>query len=146
MAAVAPTDDFNRPVIEEFRANNGAVDTAMGGVFAGQPILILHTTGAKTGKPRLNPLVYATDGERLIVSASKGGAPSHPDWLFNVRANPDVRVELSDETFRARAAIIENGPHRDELYARLAAIMEQFAHYETKTDRRIPVIVLERAD
>ena len=146
MAAMATTEDFNRPVIEEFRANNGAVDTAMGGFFARKPILILHTTGARSGKPRLNPLVYATDGERLVVSASKGGAPNHPDWFFNVRANPDVRVELSDETFRARATIIENGRHRDELYARLTAIMEQFAEYETKTDRRIPVIVLERAD
>ena len=142
MSSTPPVGGFNQQVIEDFRANNGAV----GGFFAGKPVLILHNTGAKTGKQRLNPLVYATHDDRHVVAASKGGAPTHPDWFFNVRANPDVTVEVGTETFPAKATIIEDGPVRDELYAKLVAIMGQFAEYETKTDRRIPVVVLERAD
>ena len=142
MSSTPPVGGFNQQVIEDFRANDGAV----GGFFTGKPVLILHTTGAKTGNQRLNPLVYATDGDHLVVTASKGGAPTHPDWFFNVRANPDVTVEVGTETFPAKATIIEDGPVRDELYAKLVAIMGQFAEYETKTDRRIPVVVLERAD
>ena len=142
MSSTPPVGGFNQQVIEDFRANNGAV----GGFFTGKPVLILHTTGAKSGKQRLNPLVYATDDDRLVVVASKGGAPTHPDWFFNVRANPEVTVEVGTERFPAKATIIENEPVRDELYAKLVAIMGQFAEYETKTDRRIPVVVLERAD
>ena len=142
MSSTPPVGGFNQQVIEDFRANNGAV----GGFFTGKPVLILHTTGAKSGKQRLNPLVYATHDDRLVVVASKGGAPTHPDWFFNVRANPDVTVEVGTERFPAKATIIEDGPVRDELYAKLVAIMGQFAEYETKTDRRIPVIVLERTD
>ena len=146
MTSTPPVDDINRHVIEDFRANNGAVDVAMGGLFAGKPVLILHNTGAKTGKQRLNPLVYATHDERYVVAATKGGSPNHPHWFLNVRANPDVTVEVGTERFPAKATIVEDGPYRDELYAKLVAIMDQFAEYETKTDRRIPVIVLERAD
>ncbi len=142
MSSTPSAGGFNQQVIEDFRANNGAV----GGFFAGKPVLILHNTGAKTGTQRLSPLVYATHDDRYVVAASKGGAPAHPDWLFNVRANPDVTVEVGAERFPAKATIVEDGPHRDELYARLVAIMGQFAEYETKTDRRIPVVVLERAD
>ncbi len=142
MSSTPPVGGFNQQVIEDFRANNGAV----GGFFAGKPVLILHNTGAKTGKQRLNPLVYATHNDRYVVAASKGGAPTHPDWFFNVRANPDVTVEVGTERFAAKATVIEDGPVRDELYVKLVAIMGQFAEYETKTDRRIPVIVLERAD
>ena len=137
---------INQQVIEDFRANGGAVDVALGGFFVGKPVLILHSTGAKTGKQRLNPLVYATHDERYVVAATKGGAPNHPDWFFNVRANPEVTVEVGTERFPAKATLIEDGPVRDELYAKLVAIMGQFAEYETKTDRRIPVVVLERAD
>lgn len=146
MTSTPPLDDINRHVIEDFRANDGAVDVAMGGFFAGKPVLILHNTGAKTGKQRLNPLVYATHDERYVVAATKGGSPNHPHWFLNVRANPDVTVEVGAERFPAKATIVEDGPYRDELYAKLVAIMDQFAEYETKTDRRIPVIVLERAD
>ena len=142
MSSTPPVDDFNRQVIEDFRANNGAV----GGFFAGKPVLILHHTGAKTGMQRLNPLVYAAHGEGYVVAATKGGSPHHPHWFLNVRANPDVTVEVGTERFPAKATIIEDGPVRDELYAKLVAIMGQFAEYETKTNRRIPVIVLERAD
>ena len=138
--------DINGQVIEDFRANGGAVDKAMGGVFAGKPVLVLHTTGARTGKQRLTPLVYGRDGDRLVVAASKGGAPTDPAWLFNLRANPDVVVEVGTETFSASASIVEDGPLRDELYATMVAIMPQYADYETKTDRTIPVAILDRAD
>ena len=137
-------DDMNRQVIEDFRANGGVVDNAVGGFFRGRPVLILHHTGAKTGQERLNPLVYATDGDSYLVAGSKGGAPSDPHWLLNVRANPNVTVEVGVEQFPATATIIDDGPRRDELYARLVAVMDQFADYETMTERRIPIVVLER--
>ena len=146
MTSTPPLDDINRHVIEDFRANNGAVDGAMGGFFAGKPVLILHNTGAKTGKQRLTPLVYATHDGRYVVAATKGGSPNHPHWFLNVRAHPEVVVEVGTERFPAKATIIGDGPYRDELYAKLVATMDQFAEYETKTDRRIPVIVLERAE
>jgi deazaflavin-dependent oxidoreductase (nitroreductase family) len=137
-------DDMNRQVIQDFRANDGVVDNAVGGFFRGRPVLILHHTGAKTGQERLNPLVYATDGDSYLVTGSKGGAPSDPHWLLNVRANPDVTVEVGVEEFPATATIIDDGPRREELYAKLVAVMDQFADYETMTERRIPIVVLER--
>ena len=94
-------NDFNRQLIEEFRANGGKVS----GMFAGAPLLLLTTTGAKSGQPRVAPLAYTTDNGRLVVIASKGGAPTHPDWFHNVRANPEVTVEVGTETFPARATI-----------------------------------------
>jgi deazaflavin-dependent oxidoreductase (nitroreductase family) len=139
-------DDINTPVIEEFRANGGAVDQGMGGFFKGKSLLILHHTGAKTAKLRMNPLVYALHDGSYVVAATKGGAPNHPHWFLNVSANPDVTVEVGTEQFPAKATIVADGPLRDELYAKLVAIMGQFADYETMTDRRIPVVVLDRAD
>lgn len=136
-------NDMNTPVIEEFRANGGAVEHAMGGFFSGKPLLILHTTGAKTGKSRTTPLVYAEHDGRYVVAASKGGAPSHPHWFLNVRADSHVTVEVGAERLAATATIVTDGPQRDELYAKLVAIMPQFADYETMTDRRIPIVVLE---
>lgn len=141
-----PANDMNRQVIEDFRSHGGLVDHAAGGFFRGKPVLILHTTGAKTGQQRLNPLVYATDDDTFVVAASKGGAPSDPHWLLNVRADPNVSVEVGVEEFPATATIIDDGPRRDELYAKLVSIMDQFADYETATDRRIPVVVLQRSD
>ena len=146
MSETTKLDNPNAQVIEDFRANGGAVNVAMGGFFAGKPVLILHTTGARSGTERLNPLVYATFEDHLVVAASKGGAPTDPHWLFNLRANPDVVVEVGTETFSARATIVEDGPLRDELYAKMVAIMPQYADYETKTDRTIPVAILDRAD
>lgn len=137
-------DDMNRQVIEDFRANGGVVNNAVGGFFNDKSVLILHNTGAKTGQQRLNPLVYATDGDSYLVAGSKGGAPSDPHWLLNVRANPDVTVEVGVEEFSATAAVIDDGPRRDELYANLVAVADQFAEYERMTDRRIPIVVLER--
>jgi deazaflavin-dependent oxidoreductase (nitroreductase family) len=139
-------NDVNTHVIEEFRANNGAVESAFEGFFRGKTLLILHTTGAKTGTVRLNPLVYAAHGESYVVAATKGGAPSHPHWFLNVRANSEVTVEVGTEQIPARATIVEDGTLRDELYAKLVAMMPQFGRYETMTDRRIPVVVLDRKD
>ena len=131
--------DFNQAVIDEFRANDGKV----GGYFAGANMLLLHTIGAKSGQPRTNPMVYVTDGDRLVVIASKGGAPGSPDWYHNLVANPTVTVELPDETFTARATVAE-GEERDRLFAAQAAMMPAFAEYEQKTTRKIPVVVLTR--
>ena len=140
-------DDINTQVIEDFRANDGAVNHALGGFFEGKPLLILHNTGAKSGKLRMSPLVYATHDGSYVVAATKGGAPNHPHWFLNVRANPDVVVEVGTERFPARATIVEDGPRRDELYAKLVPIMpDQFGKYETMTDRRIPVVMLDRAE
>ena len=133
-------NDFNRTIIEEFRANGGKV----GGMFAGAPMLLLTTTGAKSGKQRTAPLVHTTDGDRIVVIASKAGAPTHPDWYHNLVANPSVTVELGGETFQARATALPSGPERDRLYAAQAALMPNFAEYETKTTRKIPIVTLER--
>jgi deazaflavin-dependent oxidoreductase (nitroreductase family) len=132
-------NDFNQSLIEEFRANDGKVT----GVFAGRPLLLLTTTGAKSGRPRVSPLVYTTDGDRIVTIASKGGAPTNPDWYHNLVANPFVTVELPGETFQARATVIE-GEERQRLYDAQAALMPGFAEYQQKTTRQIPVVVLER--
>ena len=123
--------DWNTNVIEEFRANHGKV----GGMFVGAPLLLLTTTGAKTGAERVNPLMYLPlDDGRMAIFASKGGAPTHPDWFHNVKANPDVTVEVGDETYRA-TAIEVTGDDRDDLY-----------EYQADNPRLIPVVVLERID
>lgn len=132
--------DFNRPIIEEFRANNGKV----GGYFAGANVLLLHTIGAKSGQARTNPLIYVSDGDRLVVSATKSGADNNPDWYYNLLANPNVTVELGTEQFQARATAVTEEPERSRLYAKIVAHRPGFAEYEQKTSRKIPVIVLER--
>ena len=131
--------DWNKQVIKEFRANAGKV----GGSFAGMELLLLHTTGAKSGLPRINPLVRMMDGDRYVVIASKGGAPTHPDWYYNLVANPEVHVELGTERFDALATVAEE-PERSQLYAKMAARYPFFAEYQEKTTRTIPVIVLTR--
>ena len=132
-------NEFNRKLIEEYRANGGKVS----GMFAGAPLLLLTTTGARSGQPRVAPLAYTTDNDRLVVMASKGGAPTHPDWFYNVRSNPDVTVELGAETFPARATILQ-GAERQRLFDQMASQMPNFAEYQRNTTRQIPVIVLER--
>lgn len=131
-------DDTNAKVIAEFRANGGRV----GGHYEGWPMLILHTTGAKSGREHLSPLVYLPDGERMVIIASAGAQPRHPDWYHNLVAHPDVTVEVGSETIPATAREAQ-GEERDDLYARQAARFPFFAEYERKTARRIPVIVLE---
>ena len=132
-------NNHNRQVIEEFRANEGKV----GGPLEGVLLLLLTTTGAKSGKQRINPLAYHTDGERLVVIATKNGAPTHPDWYHNLVAHPDVSVEVGTESFEARATVVE-GAERDELYAKRVAVMPIFAEYQAMTTRTIPVVVLTR--
>ena len=131
-------DDTNAKVIAEFRANGGRG----GGHYEGWPMLILHTTGAKSGREHLSPLVYLPDGERMVIIASAGAQPRHPDWYHNLVAHPDVTVEVGSETIPATAREAQ-GEERDDLYARQAARFPFFAEYERKTARRIPVIVLE---
>jgi deazaflavin-dependent oxidoreductase (nitroreductase family) len=137
---VTDYNDFNKKLIEEFRANGGKV----GGMFAGAPMLLLTTTGAKSGKQHTVPLVHTTDGDRLVVIASKGGAPSHPHWYRNVVANPNVSLERGTEKFQAKATVHPSGPERDRLYAAQASLMPNFAEYEKQTTRKIPVVTFER--
>ena len=132
--------DFNRAIIEEFRANEGKV----GGGFAGAPMLLLHTTGARTGQQRVNPLVYQPDGDRLVIFATKGGAPTNPDWYRNLMAHPDVSVEVGTETRPVRARVTE-GEERERLWSLQREAMPGVAEYEARTDRQIPVVVLEPA-
>ncbi len=132
-------NDFNQQLISEFRSNGGKVS----GMFAGSPLLLLTSRGAKSGELRTTPLVYTRDGERLVIVASKGGAPTNPAWYHNLVTNPTATIELGDETFEARASVAE-GEERDRLFDAQATLMPNFADYQRKTSRRIPVVVLER--
>jgi len=134
-------NEYNAKVIAEFRANGGMV----GGDFAGATILLLTTTGAKSGLERVNPTVCRVDGDSVYVFASKAGAPTNPDWYHNLVANPEVGVELGTESYRARAIVLE-GAERDAVYAAHAAQYPGFAEYETLVDgaRVIPVVRLDR--
>jgi deazaflavin-dependent oxidoreductase (nitroreductase family) len=134
-----PQTDFNRQIIEEFRANGGETS----GPFKGRPLLLLTTTGAKSGQKHTTPLVYTKDGDRVVVIASMGGAPKHPLWFINLRANRDVTLEIGTEKFEATASIAE-GAERERLYAAQAAMMPAFTEYQQKTTREIPVVVLKR--
>ena len=137
-------DEMNRQVIEEFRANGGVADRAAGGYFVGKPLLLLHTTGARTGAGRVNPLMYLDEGDRRYVFASNGGAPENPDWLYNLKANPDVTVETGTGDYPARATEVTGG-ERDRIYAEQARAWPQFAEYQEKTSRKIPVVALDRS-
>ena len=131
--------DWNTAIIEEFRANAGKV----GGNFDGAPMLILHTTGAKTGKERVNPLVYQAVGDDVAIFASKGGAPDNPDWFHNLVAHPDITVEIGTETVPMRARRAEDD-ERERIWTRQKQVMPGFADYEANTPRQIPVLILER--
>ena len=109
----------------------------------GAPILILTTTGRQSGEPRLKPLIFGEDDGRYVVVASQGGAPTHPQWYLNLSANPDVWVQIKADRFRARARTAE-GAERERLWKRMAQIWPPYDDYQRKTDRRIPVVVLER--
>ena len=128
--------DWNKKIIEEFRANEGKV--------AGwKTLLLLHTTGAKSGLPHLNPAAYTEDRDRLVIIASKGGADTHPDWFYNVVANPNVTIEVGTEKYDA-VATVEEEPERTRLYDQMAAQYPGFEEYRQKTSRIIPVITLKR--
>ena len=128
-------EDYNAKTIAEFRRNNGKV----GGYFEGAPLLIMHTQGARTGRNHVVPVMYLRDGERYIVFASKGGAPKNPDWYHNVKAHPNIKIEVDDETIAVEAEEILGVEH-DRLYKRQAGLYPQFAEYQRKTKRTIPVI------
>ena len=132
-------DDYNRGVVEEFRANGGKV----GGDFANASMLILTCTGAKSGQPRTIPLVYSRDGERIVIIASKAGLPTHPDWYHNLVAHPDATLEIGTEKFPVHATV-ESGTERQRLFDQAAALMPVFKEYEKKAPREIPVITLKR--
>ena len=131
--------DWNQKIIAEFRANQGKV----GGHFENMTLLLLHTTGAKSGLPWLNPTAYTEDRDRLVIIASKGGADTHPDWYYNVVANPDVTIEVGTEKYAALATV-EEEPERNRLYDQMAAQYPGFEEYRQKTSRIIPVITLKR--
>lgn len=133
---------FTQSLVEDFRAHDGKVTS---GPFLGRDLLLLTTTGARSGEPRLAPLVYTRDGERIVIVASKGGAPTHPAWYVNLLANPIVTVEIGAETVQMRATVAD-GAERDRLYAAHAAMHPSFTEYPSKTTRVIPVVVLERLD
>jgi deazaflavin-dependent oxidoreductase (nitroreductase family) len=132
--------DWNAKIIEEFRANGGKV----GGDFEGMPMVLLHHRGAKSGVERVNPLAYQQlDDGNVAVFASKGGAPTNPDWLYNLKANPDATIEIGTETRRVRARVAERD-ERDRIWERQKQLRPQFAKYEETAGRRvIPVVVLE---
>jgi deazaflavin-dependent oxidoreductase (nitroreductase family) len=131
--------DFNAKIIEEFRANQGVV----GGQFEGAPLLLLTTTGAKSGQPRVTPVVYRAEGDRVFVFASKGGAPTNPDWYHNLKAQPTVVVELGAERYEATAGELGR-EERDRVFADHAAVNPGFAEYQANTERVIPVVELVR--
>lgn len=131
--------DWNSKIIEEFRAKGGKRVTHFG-----DRLLLLTVRGAKTGRQLTVPLAYHRDGDRYVIAASKGGAPTHPAWYYNLVAHREAKVEVGTETFRVRATPIPRGPERNRLYEAHAELMPGFREYPKKTSRVIPVVVLER--
>lgn len=126
----------NDAVVEQFRANGGKVE-------GWAPLILMTTTGAKTGQPRIIPLMYVPDGDRILAVASKGGSPKHPEWYNNLLAHPEVTVEVGNEKFNAVARVL-TGEERERAFARAAEVFSPYAEYQKKTPREIPVIALER--
>ena len=135
---MSDVNDWNKGIIEEFRANGGKV----GGQFEGAPLLLLHSTGAKSGQARVNPIMYLADGDNYVVFASKAGAPTSPDWYHNLIANPRASVEVGDATVNVVAKVAD-GDTRERLWSTQKELYPGFAEYEAKTTRLIPVVVLE---
>lgn len=136
----AELDDWNARVIDEFRANGGKV----GGQFEGANMILVHNFGAKSGTERVSPMVYFPDGDRFLIIASAAGSPKNPDWYHNLKARPEVTVEVGTETI---PVVVEELPpaERDEKWAEITAVAPGFAEYQTKTSRTIPVLALTRA-
>jgi deazaflavin-dependent oxidoreductase (nitroreductase family) len=139
--SMADVADFNGSIITEFRANHGRV----GGPFDGAPLLLLHTTGARSGGARVNPVMYLRDSSRYVVFGSKAGADSNPAWYYNLLAHPDAQIEVADSILDVHAVEVQ-GQERDDLYGKQAALYPGFAAYEKKTSRTIPVMALVPAD
>lgn len=137
---MSDVNDWNLRIIEEFRANAGKV----GGQFEGAPMLLLHSTGAKSGLERVNPMMYQADGQNYAVFASKAGAPTNPDWFHNLVANPSASIEVGDRTVAVVARMTE-GDERERLWSRQKELYPGFADYEAQTTRQIPVVLLEPA-
>jgi deazaflavin-dependent oxidoreductase (nitroreductase family) len=133
--------DFNTRIVDEFHANEGRV----GGPFEGVPLLLLHHTGAKSGQSRVNPLAYLPDDGRYVVFASKGGSPSNPDWYYNLKANPDVRIEVGTQALDVVASEA-SGEERERLFRTQVQSVPQFGDYEQKSGRVIPVMILTPRD
>jgi len=131
--------EFNKKIVEEFRANGGKV----GGMFAGAPMILITMKGAKSGQTRTTPLVYSKDGNRFVVIASMAGAPNNPDWYYNLKAHSTVTVEIGTEKFQVKASVT-TGEERERLFNQQAAQLPVFNDYRKKTTRQIPVFVLER--
>jgi deazaflavin-dependent oxidoreductase (nitroreductase family) len=140
MSESSGPNDWNRKVIEEFRANGGKV----GGYFEGAPMVLIHHIGARTGVERVSPLVYLPDGDTMVIAATKGGAPTNPDWYHNLKAHPEIIVEVGTDSFPVEATEV-TGAERDELWRRLVQMRPGFGEYEQKTDRVFPMFRLERA-
>jgi deazaflavin-dependent oxidoreductase (nitroreductase family) len=134
-------NDYNRRLIEEFHANGGKV----GGMWEGTLLLLLTTRGAKSGERRTTPMGYMPEGDRLIVFASSGGTPTHPDWYYNLVAHPQVTVEVGTETFDAIAVVTED-EERDRLWTKGVALYPDLAEHQAKTTRQFPVIALSRQE
>ncbi len=136
---MAENEDFNEKIIKEFRENDGRV----GGMFEGAPVVLLHHTGAKSGTERVNPLMYQQVGDSLAIFASKGGAPSNPDWYYNLAAHPDTTIEVGTKTVKVRARVA-NPDERDLIWEKQKELFPGFAEYETNAaPRQIPVILLD---
>jgi len=133
-------NDWNRKVIEEFRANGGKV----GGQFAGAPMILVHHFGAKSGVERVSPMVYFTDGDRMLIVASAAGSPKNPDWYHNLKARPKADVEVGTETFPVVVEELQTD-ERAQKWAQITTAMPGFAEYQEKTSRVIPVLALTRA-
>ena len=140
VADTAALDDFNRGVVEEFRANGGKV----GGPFEGGTLLLLHTTGAKSGKARLSPLAYITVDDKMLIIGSYAGAPKDPAWVHNLRANPRAHIEIGTEAYDVDVRELPDD-ERDATYPKLTEVAPVFAEYQAKTDRAIPLFELTRA-
>jgi deazaflavin-dependent oxidoreductase (nitroreductase family) len=132
-------NNFNDNIIAEFRANGGRV----GGPFEGRRLLLLTTVGRRSGLQRTTPLVYSTEDSKYVIAASKAGADDHPAWLLNIQDKPDVTIEVGDRKLDVHASIVWSGEERDRLYAAHAELVPGFWDYEAKTERIIPVVVLE---
>jgi deazaflavin-dependent oxidoreductase (nitroreductase family) len=132
--------ELNRKVIDEFRENGGKA----GGMFEGRQLVLVHHVGAKSGVKRVAPLAAYLEGDRIFVFASKAGADTNPDWYHNLVANPDTVAEFGTETFAVTARVL-TGDERDDIYAKQSAVAPQFAEYQRKTTRLIPVVELQRA-
>jgi deazaflavin-dependent oxidoreductase (nitroreductase family) len=130
-------NERNLHIIDEFRANNGKV----GGYFEGKTLLLLHTIGAKSGQEYINPTAYVIDGDRFVVIASKGGAPTNPGWYYNILVNPMVTIEVGTKTVQVDASVAKE-PDRTRLYNKMIEMLPSFDDYRHKTTREIPVIVL----